>query len=107
MRYLVTARVKPGHEDALREAIEGRTLGKGSVAGDEYLRNMSNARWYSDGRVKWVEICSVENSTASMVPASTWGAATIMCEDQQITAARSCFCLCDGKVRAAPLFSSL
>src|SRR5579884_4022334 len=68
MRYLVTARVKPGHKDALREAIEGRTLGKGSVAGDEYLRNMSNARWYSDGRVKWVEICFCDMPLAEERP---------------------------------------
>lgn len=57
MRYLVTARVKEGREHALREAIDRGTLGQGSVAGDEYLRNMSEARWYTDGRVKWVEIC--------------------------------------------------
>ena len=57
MRYLVTARVKEGRESALREAIDRGTLGRGSVAGDEYLRNMAEARWYSDGSVKWVEIC--------------------------------------------------
>jgi len=57
MRYLVTARVKEGREEALREAIDRGTLGQGSVAGDEYLRNMSEARCYTDGRVKWVEIC--------------------------------------------------
>ena len=57
MRYLVTARVKEGREQALREAIDRGTLGQGSVAGDEYLRNMSEARWYTDGSVKWVEIC--------------------------------------------------
>ena len=57
MRYLVTARVKEGREQALREAIDRGTLGQGSVAGDEYLRNMSEARWFTDGSVKWVEIC--------------------------------------------------
>ena len=57
MRYLVTARVKQGREVALREAIERGTLGHGSVAGDEYLRNMAEARWYTDGSIKWVEIC--------------------------------------------------
>ena len=57
MRYLVTARVKPGkHADLLR-AIEARALGAGSVAGDEYLRNMRAARIVDDGRVKWVEVC--------------------------------------------------
>jgi hypothetical protein len=57
MRYLVTARVKPGQEAALKAAIERGTLGRGSVAGDEYLRNMSEARWREDGAVRWVEIC--------------------------------------------------
>jgi hypothetical protein len=57
MRYLVTARVKPGKEAALLAAIEAGTLGAGSVAGGEYLRNMGEARLYDDGRVKWVEVC--------------------------------------------------
>jgi len=34
MRYLVTARVKPGRGDALERAIDDRTLGEGSIAGD-------------------------------------------------------------------------
>ena len=57
MRYLVTARVKPGRESALKDAIEAETLGQGSIAGDEYLRNMDNARSDDTGRVKWVEVC--------------------------------------------------
>jgi hypothetical protein len=57
MRYLVTARVKPGREAALLKAIEDGTLGAGSVAGDEYLRNMSEARRCQNGDVRWVEIC--------------------------------------------------
>jgi hypothetical protein len=57
MRYLVTARVKPGQESALREAIDEETLGEGSIAGDEYLRNMKDARTDDTGRVKWVEVC--------------------------------------------------
>jgi hypothetical protein len=57
MRYLVTARVKPGRGDALAEAIADRSLGRGSVAGGEYLRNMAQARQRDDGRVQWVEVC--------------------------------------------------
>jgi hypothetical protein len=57
MRYLVTARVKPGREEPLAEAIENGTLGEGSIAGDEYLRNMDAARALEDGRVQWVEVC--------------------------------------------------
>ena len=57
MRYLITARVKPGKAGALREAIADETLGRGSVAEGEYLRNMNEARLRSDGRVQWVEVC--------------------------------------------------
>jgi hypothetical protein len=57
MRYLVTARVKPGREGALLAAIEGGSLGRGSVAEGEYLRNMTDARLRGDGSVRWVEVC--------------------------------------------------
>lgn len=57
MRYLVRARVKPGREEALLKAIQGGTLGRGSVAGGEYLRNMQQARIGGDEVARWVEIC--------------------------------------------------
>jgi hypothetical protein len=57
MRYLVTARVKPGQRESLDRAIDRGTLGAGSVAGDEYVENMAAARQLPDGRVKWVETC--------------------------------------------------
>jgi hypothetical protein len=57
MRYLVTARVKPGQAGALARAIDAGTLGEGSIAGDEYVRNMEAARQLADGRVQWVEVC--------------------------------------------------
>ena len=57
MRYLVTARVKAGKEAELADAIRDGTLGQGSVAGDEYDRNMEEARALDDGRVQWVEVC--------------------------------------------------
>jgi hypothetical protein len=57
MRYLVRARVKQGREGDLRKAIENETLGQGSVAEGEYLRNMVNARVCDDGTVRWVEVC--------------------------------------------------
>lgn len=44
MRYLVRARFRPGGERSLLQAIEQRTLGKGSVAGGGYLRNMQDAQ---------------------------------------------------------------
>jgi hypothetical protein len=57
VRYLVTARLKPGKADDLGRAIASETLGEGSVAGDEYLRDMAHARSTDDRRVKWVETC--------------------------------------------------
>ena len=57
MRYLVRARVKPGREADLLRAVERGTLGAGSVAGDEYLRNMGEARLCDDGTARWVEVC--------------------------------------------------
>lgn len=57
MRYLVTARVKEGRRKALARAIDDETLGRGSVAGGEYLHDMAHARELTDGRVKWVETC--------------------------------------------------
>jgi hypothetical protein len=57
MRYLVRGRVKPGKEAALLEAIENRTLGAGSVAGGEYLRNMRDARLFDSGTARCIEVC--------------------------------------------------
>ncbi|HWY54801.1 MAG TPA: hypothetical protein VNZ03_10075 [Terriglobales bacterium] len=57
MRYLVRARVKRGCEQALLRAIEDGTLGQGSVAEGEYLRNMQQARLCQDETARWVEVC--------------------------------------------------
>ena len=57
MRYLVKAQVKPGREKALLEAIQNGTLGRGSIAGDEYLYDMEQARLGEDGVAHWVETC--------------------------------------------------
>ncbi|MEX0711970.1 MAG: hypothetical protein WD278_06450 [Pirellulales bacterium] len=57
MRYLVRARVKQGREAQLLDAINNETLGQGSVAEGEYLRNMVDARLCDDGTVRWVEVC--------------------------------------------------
>lgn len=57
MRYLVEARLKRRRAEALQEAIDDGSLGTGSIAGDEYLRNMAAAREEADGTIKWVEVC--------------------------------------------------
>ena len=61
MRYLVKAKVKPGQEKPLLAAIESGTLGRGSVAGAEYLENMDKARIAEDGVCTWVEVCFCAN----------------------------------------------
>ena len=57
MRYLVRAQVKPGCERMLLKSIEDGTLGQGSVAEGEYLRNMQQARLCEDKTARWVEVC--------------------------------------------------
>jgi len=57
VRYLVKAKVKLGREQALLKAIADGTLGRGSVAGDEYLYDLEQARLADDGTAHWVEIC--------------------------------------------------
>ena len=57
MRYLVRARVKAGSERALLKAVDQGTLGRGSVAEGEYLRNMHDARLFPDQTARWVEVC--------------------------------------------------
>lgn len=57
MRYLVKARLKPGQTKPLLAAIEAGTLGQGSIAGDEYLHNMREARVTQDGAAHWIETC--------------------------------------------------
>jgi hypothetical protein len=49
--------VKAGQDAALLDAIEKKTLGRGSVAGDEYLHNMQEARVDDTGAAQWVETC--------------------------------------------------
>jgi hypothetical protein len=53
----VKARVKKGKEKALVEAVENKTLGQGSIAGDEYVYDMEQARVGNDGVAHWVETC--------------------------------------------------
>lgn len=57
MRYLVKAKLKPGKRDDLLQAIDREELGRGSVAGDEYLHDMAHARQLADHTVCWIETC--------------------------------------------------
>src|SRR5207249_11436675 len=68
MRYLVTARVKAHKAAALAEAIDRGTLGHGSIAGDEYLRDMASARQDGPCRVRWIEVCFCSTPLAEERP---------------------------------------
>jgi hypothetical protein len=57
VRYLVKARVKSGQKKLLLDAIDHDTLGRGSIAGDEYQHDMKTARVDSTGVATWVETC--------------------------------------------------
>jgi hypothetical protein len=57
VRYLVKARVKAGQEKPLLQAIANGSLGQGSIAGDEYVYDMKQARIVGDGIAHWVETC--------------------------------------------------
>jgi hypothetical protein len=57
VRYLVKARVKPGKEKALLQAVADGSLGRGSIAGDEYIFDLQNARVDEDAVAHWVETC--------------------------------------------------
>ena len=68
MRYLVKGRVKSGKERDLVRAIEDGTLGKGSIAGDEYLYDMTQARQNDQGIATWVETCFCDPPLAEERP---------------------------------------
>jgi hypothetical protein len=68
MRYLVKAAVKSGRERALVQAIDERTLGRGSIAGDEYLHNMEQARLTENEVAHWLEVCFCDPPLAEERP---------------------------------------
>ncbi len=68
MRYLVKARVKAGKKPALIHAIDQQTLGCGSIAGDEYMHNMQQARVNAAGIATWVETCFCDPPLAEERP---------------------------------------
>jgi len=57
MRYLVKARLKTGQEKSLLQAVADGSLGRGSIAGDEYIYDLRQARVGDDGVAHWVEAC--------------------------------------------------
>jgi hypothetical protein len=57
VRYLVKARVKAGQEKPLLKAIADGPLGQGSIAGDEYIYDLQQARVGANDIAHWVESC--------------------------------------------------
>ena len=49
--------MKDGRGDALANAITDGSLGRGSIAGDEYRHDMEMARVTAKGEAHWVETC--------------------------------------------------
>jgi len=68
MRYLVKAKVKSGRTQSLLDSIDNGTLGRGSIAGDEYIYNMSEARMNPDRVATWVETCFCDPPLAEERP---------------------------------------
>jgi len=68
VRYLVKAKVKTGKSQSLLRSIGDGTLGKGSIAGDEYIYNMNEARLNADGVATWVETCFCDPPLAEERP---------------------------------------
>jgi hypothetical protein len=68
MRYLVKARIKPGSGRKLLTAIADGSLGRGSIAGDEYKYDLEHARVQKDGEIHWVETCFCSTPLAEERP---------------------------------------
>lgn len=68
VRCLVKAKVKAGKSRPLLESIDNQTLGHGSIARDEYIYNMNQARLNPDGVAIWVETCFCDPPLAEERP---------------------------------------
>jgi len=68
VRYLVKARVKSHKSKPLLDSIDRGMLGTGSIAGDEYICNMNEARVDPDGIATWVETCFCDPPLAEERP---------------------------------------
>jgi hypothetical protein len=88
VRYLVKARLKTGRKEALLKAIDAKTLGKGSIAGDEYLHNMEQARVDRAGVATWVETCFCDPPLAEERP--YWQQYFELCSVKDAHSRRNC-----------------
>ena len=68
MRYLVRAKARPERAGSLLRAVDDKSLGRGSIAGDEYIHNMNEARVNANGVTSWVETCFCDPPLAEERP---------------------------------------
>lgn len=68
VRYLVKAKIKAEKTRPLLNAVDSETLGQGSIAGDEYIYNMTEARVNEEGVATWVETCFCDPPLAEERP---------------------------------------
>jgi hypothetical protein len=68
VRYLVKAQLKSNKKALLLHAIDNGRLGRGSIAGDEYVYNMQQARVDNAGTATWVETCFCDPPLAEERP---------------------------------------
>jgi len=68
VRYLVKAKLKLAQSKRLLQSIDNGTLGRGSIAGDEYLHNMNEARVNQEGVATWIECCFCDPPLAEERP---------------------------------------
>jgi hypothetical protein len=68
VRYLVKAKLRSGKSKSLLRSINDGTLGKGSIAGDEYIYDMTESRLNGDGVATWVETCFCDPPLAEERP---------------------------------------
>jgi len=68
VRYLVKAKLKRDMSGPLLQAVDTGTLGRGSIAGDEYIYNINEARVDKQGVATWVETCFCDPPLAEERP---------------------------------------
>ncbi|WP_317930435.1 hypothetical protein [Halioxenophilus sp. WMMB6] len=113
MKYLVKAKLKASLKNDLMREINADTLGSGSVAFGEYIKNMQQARVLEDGTLCWLEICFCSTPLAEELPywQRYFEEITIEnahnpnnCQDYNGNAKRACFeCSCTDQLEQTML----
>lgn len=88
MKYLIKAKPRPDKKADLLSAIHDETLGTGSVAFGEYVKNMHQARELDNGTVCWVEVCFCQQPLNEEMP--YWEEYFTAIEIEEATAPEDC-----------------